>query len=98
MKPDTTTAKTTELAPAVLKLPAKADNGIYIASEEVSIIDLINNLRNPLTSINMSTEMLSSLVVGDEEKRCLDTILRSSNKIKTLLSDLVKQQDSILNK
>ena len=59
---------------------------------------LIHEVRNPLTNINLAVEMLSSLVIGEEEKSYLDIILRSSNRINTLVTDLVIQQHSNVEK
>jgi hypothetical protein len=46
----------------------------------------------------MAVEMLASMSIGEDEKRCLEIILRSSNRIKSVVSELIKLQDASLKK
>jgi len=50
---------------------------------------LVHDIRNPLTTINLATEMLRSLVTDDYQKEYLDIILRGSGKINNIVSDLL---------
>lgn len=51
---------------------------------------LAHELRNPLTNIHLSTEMLESTIQEEEQKGYLDIITRSSNRINLLITDLLK--------
>jgi signal transduction histidine kinase len=48
-----------------------------------------HDLRNPLSSIKTGTEMLLYRTVGDAERRTLERILSSSNRIAELVDDLL---------
>lgn len=50
---------------------------------------LAHELRNPLTNIHLSTEMLESTIQEEEQKSYLDIINRSSNRINLLITDLL---------
>lgn len=53
---------------------------------------LAHEIRNPLTNINLSIEMLESTVESDELKVYLDIIKRSATRINVLVADLLKYQ------
>jgi len=54
---------------------------------------LAHEVRNPLTNINLSIEMLESC--GENERQpFLDIIRRSSERINTLINELVKHQEA----
>jgi len=55
---------------------------------------LAHEVRNPLTNINLSIEMLESLIVDDELKIYLNIIKRSSLRINNLVADLLKYQQT----
>ncbi|OSZ77534.1 hypothetical protein CAP36_14235 [Chitinophagaceae bacterium IBVUCB2] len=55
---------------------------------------LLHEVRNPLTNINMAVEMLAAMNLGEEEKEYLEIILRSSNRINSIVTDLVIEQHS----
>jgi signal transduction histidine kinase len=50
---------------------------------------LAHELRNPLTNIHLSTEMLGSTIQEEEQKGYLDIINRSSVRINLLITDLL---------
>jgi len=54
---------------------------------------LAREIRNPLTTINLSVEMLNSAVTDKELKPYLDIIMRGSLRIHQLINDLLKYQD-----
>jgi signal transduction histidine kinase len=54
---------------------------------------LAHEVRNPLTNINLSVEMLESVIVEDELKVYLDIIKRSAVRINNLVSELLRNQD-----
>ena len=49
---------------------------------------LAHEIRNPLSTINLSAEMLKSIVTTDEEKMFLEMIIRGSMRINAILTDL----------
>lgn len=53
---------------------------------------LIHEIRNPLTSINLATVMLDSLMVNAEERKYVDIIKRSTARINFLVENLFKNQ------
>lgn len=94
MKPEATTDKTNVFTPHMPKPPFVAVNATDRDPSVLFTVALIHEVRNPLTNINMAVEMLSSMVSGEEEKEYLDIILRSSNRINSIVTDLVIQQHS----
>ena len=54
---------------------------------------LVHEVRNPLTNINLAIEMLESTINGDDLKIYVDIIRRSSNRINSLILDLLKYQE-----
>ncbi len=94
MKPDTT-EKTTVFTPTMPEQPEDAhhkDPSVLFTAAH------LHEVRNPLTNINMAVEALSSMITGEEEKIYFDIILRSSNRINTLVTDLIIQQLSTTDK
>jgi signal transduction histidine kinase len=53
---------------------------------------LAREVRNPLTSINLSIDMLSSSIIDSELKIYVDIIGRSSTRINHLVDQLLKYQ------
>jgi signal transduction histidine kinase len=53
---------------------------------------LAHEVRNPLCNINLSVELLQSMVNDDERKQYLDIIKRASERINDLLNDLLIYQ------
>ena len=49
---------------------------------------LAHEIRNPLSTINLSAEMLKSLVTNDEQRMFLDMIIRGSMRINDILADV----------
>jgi len=54
---------------------------------------LAHEVRNPLTSINLSLEMLYSATMDPELRPYLDIIMRGSMRINQLINELLKYQD-----
>jgi signal transduction histidine kinase len=50
---------------------------------------LAHEVRNPLTTINLSLELLSLTALDEEQKKCLAIIARSSNRIRDLTNTLL---------
>lgn len=71
----------------VCKAPKTMNN---ITGQFVSI--LAHEVRNPLTNINLSVDLLELEVLDDDKKKYLDIIRRSSMKINGLINLLIKQQ------
>ena len=69
-------------------------NPLKIAQKESGPYDflLAHEVRNPLTNIDLSIEMLLSGVKDNERKTYLDIIMRSSIRINDLLNELIKCQ------
>jgi signal transduction histidine kinase len=61
------------------------DRGSFITA-------LVHELRNPLTNINLSIELLESSSTDDKWKTFLDIIRRSSMRISDLINDLLKNK------
>jgi len=55
---------------------------------------LANEVRNPLTSIQLSVGMLEALLIGNDLKIYLDIIMRSSIRINDLINELLKFQQA----
>ncbi|MBA3828597.1 MAG: PAS domain-containing protein [Taibaiella sp.] len=53
---------------------------------------LAHEVRNPLTNINLSAEMLGTAMKGDDERAYVDIILRSSKRINNLIIEFLKYQ------
>jgi len=49
---------------------------------------LAHEIRNPLSTINLSAEMLKSVITNEEQKMFLDMIVRGSMRINDILTDL----------
>jgi signal transduction histidine kinase len=49
---------------------------------------LAHEIRNPLSTINLSVEMLKSIITDDDQKMFLDMILRGSMRINDILTDV----------
>jgi signal transduction histidine kinase len=49
---------------------------------------LAHEIRNPLSTINLSAEMLKSLITDEEQKMFLDMIIRGSMRINDILADV----------
>jgi signal transduction histidine kinase len=54
---------------------------------------LAHEVRNPLTNINLSIDMLNSAITDSELKIYLDIILRSSGRINYLINELLQYQE-----
>jgi signal transduction histidine kinase len=69
-------------------------NPLKIAQKEAGKYDslLAHEVRNPLTNIDLSIEMLLSGVKNEERKTYLDIIMRSSIRINELINELIKCQ------
>ena len=50
---------------------------------------LVHEVRNPLSNINLATQMLKSLTNDDNQKLYLDIIMRGSERISSILTDLL---------
>lgn len=55
---------------------------------------LAHEVRNPLANINLSVEMLQTLVLDEEMKLYLDIIMRSSGRINALVRELLEYQQA----
>jgi signal transduction histidine kinase len=83
-----------------LFIPAAEDNNISLPKSNndigLSAATLIHELRNPLTNIKLSIEMLDSLIKDDNVKKILGIITRSSARINDLIDDLLnRKQDEV---
>jgi signal transduction histidine kinase len=58
-----------------------------------STYTLAHDVRNPLTSINLSVEMLNSIITDGELRSYLGIIMRSSARINELINEILKHQD-----
>jgi signal transduction histidine kinase len=80
---------------------ANTNNLSWTASENNDypgpfIIALIHELRNPLTNIKLSVELLESAATDDKWQIFLDIIKRSTTRINDLVNDLLKsRQDAV---
>jgi signal transduction histidine kinase len=54
---------------------------------------LAHEVRNPLTNINLSTDMLRSAITDSELKIYVDIIIRSSMRINHLINELLQYQE-----
>ncbi|MEO8404897.1 MAG: ATP-binding protein [Chitinophagaceae bacterium] len=55
---------------------------------------LAHEVRNPLTNINLSIEMLRSIITDGDQQTYLDIIMRSSTRINDLINELLKYQQA----
>ncbi|MFZ1799784.1 MAG: ATP-binding protein [Chitinophagaceae bacterium] len=60
--------------------------------EQEFIAFLAHEVRNPLANINLSVEMLNSIIEDTEEKKYLDIIIRNSGRINELITRLLTYQ------
>jgi len=69
-------------------------NPLKIAQKESAAYDslLAHEVRNPLTNIDLSMEILLAGVTGQERKTYMDVIMRSSMRISELMNELIKCQ------
>jgi len=69
-------------------------NPLKIAQKESGAYDslLAHEVRNPLTNIDLSMEMLLAGVTDQERKTYTDIIMRSSMRINELMNELIKCQ------
>jgi signal transduction histidine kinase len=56
-------------------------------------VALAREVRNPLTCINLSTDMLKSAVTDAERKVYIDLIAKSSKRINQLIKELLECQE-----
>jgi signal transduction histidine kinase len=61
---------------------SSAQNGNFIYT-------LVHEIRNPVTNINLATEVLEHLVTDDGAKMYLDVIVRNTMRIRAMLTDLL---------
>ena len=54
---------------------------------------LVHELRNPLTSIILSSYLLESKMMVDNDGLYLDIIKRNSERINQLINDILKEQE-----
>jgi nitrogen-specific signal transduction histidine kinase len=55
---------------------------------------LAHEVRNPLTNINLSIDMLKSVIMDNELKIYLDIISRSSTRINYLINEILRCQEN----
>ena len=69
-------------------------NPLKIARKDAGPYDslLAHEVRNPLTNIDLSMEMLLGGVTEQERKTYMDIIMRSSMRINELTNELIKCQ------
>jgi signal transduction histidine kinase len=77
------------------QLPAK----LYISSPSLKtkeklpaqfVSDLIHEISNPLTTINLALQMLRSKDASDDRRLYLDLIKRSAERINDLITDILR--------
>ena len=74
------------------KLHKNAAKPLFLAAA------LTHEVRNPLTNIILSVEMLHHLVTNDAQRSYLDIIMRASQRINILITELAgKQQEELEN-
>jgi len=61
---------------------SSAHNGNFIYT-------LVHEIRNPVTNINLASEVLEQLVTDDDAKMYLHVIMRNATRIKVMLTDLL---------
>jgi signal transduction histidine kinase len=57
-------------------------------TEPAQLAILAHEIRNPLSTINLSVEMLKSIVIDDNQKMFLDMIARGSMRINEILTEI----------
>ena len=57
---------------------------------------LAHEIRNPLANINLSVDMLRSMIADDEQKLYLDIILRASTRVNDLINDLLLHHEQTI--
>jgi signal transduction histidine kinase len=57
-------------------------------------VDLIHEIRSPLTSINLSIEMLELSIKENDLKMLLDIIKRNSARVNDLVTEIIKHQQA----
>lgn len=82
--PEMICSPATKLYPAI---PTRIEKQL-----ELVTAGLVHELRNPLTTINMALELLKPLAGEDDQKILLDIIKRGSQKLNTLVNELLLQQ------
>lgn len=68
-------------------------NSSWNNQSEQSTVTLAHEVRNPLTNINLSVEMLNSTIMDAELRSYLDIIMRGSARINQLINEILKRQD-----
>src|SRR5580704_16876207 len=88
---------TLKIAPGFTKLPDTSANGNILALSEAmqekpaqSISTVACEARNPLTSINLSVDMLQSEIKNNDLKIYLDIIMRSSMRINDMINEILQ--------
>lgn len=69
----------------LLKIPEPAKSQ---SQQPGPFASLAHEIRNPLSTINLSVEMLKSIITDDDQKVLLDMIIRSSMRINDILTDV----------
>jgi signal transduction histidine kinase len=62
--------------------------GKSIQEKPSQFASLAHEIRNPLSTINLSAEMLKSMITDDDQRMLLDMILRGSMRINDILTDV----------
>lgn len=65
---------------------------VVIPAPELLTVAFAHEIRNPLTTINLATELLNELITDEEQKQFLDMILRASAKITEQVNAFVKNE------
>jgi len=65
---------------------------VVVKKSDLSTDALAHEIRNPLTNINLSVEMLKDVVTDESQRLYLEVILRASHKVNALIDELIKQQ------
>jgi len=68
--------------------------GIHATPPGQSVSALAHDIRNPLTNIDLSIEMLGAAIKDDDLKIYLDIIMRSSIRINGLVNELLKYRQA----
>jgi signal transduction histidine kinase len=84
------TASSHVVIPFDSPFPASSNSRV-LASRNISA--LAHEVRNPLTNINLSIDMLNSALTNSEHKIYIDIILRSSKRINHLINELLQSQE-----
>jgi signal transduction histidine kinase len=74
------------------KTPGPASNTVEVSElPTLFTIALAHEIRNPITNINLSIEMLRSELPANTSKNYLDIIIRSSKRINDIVTELLTQ-------